>query len=229
MSKSKAPIMQKRSQQVRLMTKHVTEDGEFEGYGSVFGNQDSYGDVVAPGAFATSLEEHAAAGTLPALLWQHDQDKPIGIYTEMREDSQGLWVKGRLILDTQLGREAHALLKAGAINGLSIGYMPKEWKYDEDEKILTLLEVDLWECSVVTFPANPDARVSGVKAHDEICKLADWKSFERHLREAGGYSHQSATGMVAVAKRIADSEREARAAIAQLYDSTKKLLNSLKS
>ena len=83
-----------RRNDVRLEQKQVTAEGVFEGYGSVFGNEDSYGDVVAQGAFVDSLKEHKAAGTMPALLWQHDPGQPIGIYTDMREDSRGFVRQG---------------------------------------------------------------------------------------------------------------------------------------
>lgn len=214
-------------QDVRLTCKQVNEDGQFEGYGSVFGNEDSYGDVVARGAFSESLDAHARAGTMPALLWQHDPRHPIGVYTEMREDDRGLYVKGQLALETQLGREAHALLKAGALNGLSIGYMPKRYQIDEDTGVLTLLEVDLWECSVVTFPANELARVSGVKMKEHASSLASWKAFETFLRDEGGFSKETAAAMAASARRIRDNEREARDTMAQLQDANARLLDLL--
>src|SRR3712207_5134702 len=96
--------------------------GTFTGYASVFAVRDSYGDIVQPGAFAASLAAHEAAGTTPLLLWQHRVDAPIGTWTELREDAHGLRVTGRLVLDTPEGAKAYALLKAGALNGLSIGF-----------------------------------------------------------------------------------------------------------
>ena len=216
-----------RHKAVALQSKMLTDDGEFEGYGSVFGNTDSYGDVVAKGAFAATLAEHAAAGTMPALLWQHNTHLPIGIYTEMREDDRGLYVKGKLLLETQLGREAHALLKVGALKGLSIGYRAKKWEYDEDSDVLMLLEVDLWECSVVTFPANTEAQVSGVKAKSQISDLASWKQYEAFLREEGKFSNEAATAMVARARHIRDNERDARDAMSSIKAGADRLLNNL--
>ena len=87
------------------------DDGSVEGYGSVFGVKDSYDDVIAAGAFVRSLGEHKSAGTMPAMLWQHDASEQIGIWTDMTEDSKGLKIKGRLALETSRGKEAHALLK----------------------------------------------------------------------------------------------------------------------
>ncbi len=162
--------------------KSLKSDGTFTGYGSVFGVEDSYGDVVQPGAFKASLEAWKAKGQLPALLWQHRSDSPIGVWRSMAEDSHGLLVEGELALKTQQGTEAYELLKLGAIRGLSIGYaIPKgggEW--DPKTEQFLLKQVDLWETSLVTFPANEDAQVETVKSI-----LDSPKNLERFLREAG--------------------------------------------
>lgn len=212
-----------RTATVRLERKALGAEGQFEGYGSVFGIKDSYDEIVARGAFRDSLEQHKEAGTLPAMLWQHDPMQPIGHYVEMYEDEKGLYVKGQLALDTQKGREAHALLKAGALNGLSIGFMPVRSEVVEDSNLRTLTEVDLWEVSLVTFPANGASRVSGTKAMDRISRLADWKSVEKYLREEGGFSNDGATAMVAAVKRIRDAEREARSAKAAIQSSAARM------
>ena len=103
--------------------KSLAADGTFAGYGSVFGNVDSYGDVVMPGAFSDSLADWKAKGRFPPVLWQHDSRQPIGPFTAMREDPKGLHVEGKLLVnDVQLAREAHALISTGAIGGMSIGY-----------------------------------------------------------------------------------------------------------
>ena len=94
-----------------LQIKAAGDDGTVEGYGSVFGVRDNYDDVIAKGAFIQSLKDHKAAGTMPAMLWQHDADKPIGVWTEMVEDEKGLRIKGQLAMETVKGKEAHALLK----------------------------------------------------------------------------------------------------------------------
>lgn len=218
-----------RTAAVRLEQRQVGDKGEFEGYGSVFGVEDSYGEIVSQGAFAQSLADHRKTGTLPALLWQHDPHKPIGTYTEMREDEKGLYVKGQLALDTQLGKEAHALLKCGALNGLSIGFMPVKWEYDEETQIRTLTEIDLWECSLVTFPANTAARVSGTKAIENISSLTSWKDVEEYLRDEGGFSNGAATAIVGAVKRIRDAERDARGEKANLKASADRLLEIMKS
>jgi HK97 family phage prohead protease len=171
--------------------KKLDDDGSFSGYGSVFGVKDSYDEVVVPGAFAKSLAEHKANETMPKMLWQHDWDHPVGVYTVMKEDDHGLFLEGKLLREeVQKAREAHALLKAGALDGLSIGYIPRAWRRnDEDKDILELTEVDLWEVSIVTFPANPAARVQEVRMAESIQSV---REFERFLRDVGGYSRERA-------------------------------------
>lgn len=190
-----------------LSIKASGEDGTVEGYGSVFGVRDAYSDVIAPGSFAASLAAHKAAGTMPAMLWQHDANEPIGVWTDMVEDERGLRIKGRLALDTVRGKEAHALLKLGALNGLSIGFMSKNWLYDRETDIRTLTEIDLWEVSLVTFPANTQARVSGVKASDAGA-IQTLKDAERCLRDAG-LSADAARAFVAQVRRIGPDRRDA--------------------
>ncbi|EFU7118624.1 phage major capsid protein [Escherichia coli] len=101
---------------VPLSLKSVSDSGEFEGYGSVFGVKDSHDDVVMSGAFAASLRAWSDRKALPALLWQHRMDEPIGVYTEMKEDDVGLYVRGRLLIDDDpLAKRAHAHMKAGSL------------------------------------------------------------------------------------------------------------------
>lgn len=163
-----------------LQIKATGDDGSIEGYGSVYGVRDNYDDVIASGAFGESLKSHKSNGTMPAMLWQHDSSEPIGVWTAMVEDSKGLKITGKLALDTVRGKEAHALLKMGALNGLSIGFMSKQWTYDRDSEVRTLTEIDLWEVSLVTFPANEKARVTNVKSvsEDDVDKAV------RHLKSA---------------------------------------------
>lgn len=201
------------------------DDGSVEGYGSVFGVRDNYDDVIAAGAFSDSLKEHKAAGTMPAMLWQHNSDEPIGIWTEMVEDSKGLRIKGQLALDTVRGKEAHALLKMGALNGLSIGFMSKQWTYDRDSEVRTLTEIDLWEVSLVTFPANEKARVTNVKSADEMVAPKD---AERILRDAG-FSKADATAFVSRVMRMGEQRSESADSTAQAVKAANRLLISLKS
>lgn len=129
-----------------------------EGYASLFGQTDQGGDMVRKGAYARSLERLAAAGGKVRMLWQHDPASPIGVWEEIREDGRGLWVKGRLLDEVARAREAAALIAAGALDGLSIGY--RTISAERDRKGLRVLtEIELWEVSLVTFPMLPTARL----------------------------------------------------------------------
>lgn len=179
-------MMTKQRLDIPLKIKSVTETGEFEGYGSVFGVKDSYSDIVVPGAFQASLNEWREKGSLPAMLWQHQISEPVGVYTEMQEDDTGLYVKGRLLIeDDPLSKRAHAHLKAGSLSGLSIGYILKDWEYDRNKGAFLLKEIDLWEVSLVTFPSNDEARVSDVKSAFARGDVPSQKSIERVLRDVG--------------------------------------------
>jgi len=209
-----------------LQIKATGDDGSVEGYGSVFGVRDNYDDVIAKGAFLASLKEHKAAGTMPAMLWQHDSGEPIGVWTDMVEDAKGLKITGKLALETVRGKEAHALLKMGALNGLSIGFMSKQWAYDRETEVRTLTEIDLWEVSLVTFPANEKARVTNVKSSPD--DVATPKDAEKILREAG-FSKADATALVSRLMRLGDERRESAQSTAQAMKAADRLLSSLNS
>lgn len=137
----------------------ISDEAVIEGYASRFGEADQGGDIVQKGAYAASISALEAAGRRVKMLWQHDPSRPIGVWDEVREDSRGLFVRGRLLDSTQTGREAAALIAAGAIDGLSIGYRTRRaTKDDEGRRLLT--ELELWEVSLVTFPMLPSARVA---------------------------------------------------------------------
>jgi phage prohead protease, HK97 family len=165
----------------------------FTGYGAVFGNVDAYGDVIEPGAFASFLSDvQAGKQNWPAMLSQHggygmtaDDMTPVGVWAELSEDGKGLKVTGQLA-NTERGRDLHTLMKMTprpAINGLSIGYIPKEWepRSKPDDPRRRIKKIDLIEISPVTFPANNRARVDSVKSADGI-RVRD---AENALREAG--------------------------------------------
>ena len=170
-----------------LETKFRRFDGELalkdgagiEGYASLFGATDQGGDAVQPGAYGASLAALAKAGGSVKMLWQHDPARPIGVWDEVREDARGLYVKGRLLTEVQAGREALALLKAGAIDGLSIGYRTRRAEKAAAGRLLH--EVELWEVSLVTFPMLPQARVQA-SASDEEADLA--RTLAETFREA---------------------------------------------
>ena len=137
----------------------VTDGCVIEGYASRFGQCDQGNDVVASGAYRTSLKRLEDAGRGVKMLWQHDPAQPIGVWDEVREDGTGLFVKGRILDSVEKGREAAALIAAGVIDGLSIGYRTKAATKDKQgRRVLT--ELELWEVSLVTFPMLPSARVS---------------------------------------------------------------------
>ncbi len=170
---------------VPLSLKSVSDSGEFEGYGSVFGVKDSHDDVVMSGAFAASLRAWSDRKALPALLWQHRMDEPIGVYTEMKEDDVGLYVRGGCSLMMIPAKRAHAHMKAGSLTGLSIGYVLKDWEYDRTKEAFLLKEIDLWEVSLVTFPSNDEARISDVKNALARGEIPEQKKIERVLRDVG--------------------------------------------
>jgi HK97 family phage prohead protease len=152
------------------------QTGSVEGYASTFGNEDSYSDIVVPGAFKNSI-----SGRMPKMLWQHFPNQPIGVWEAVKEDSKGLYVRGRFA-DTQLGRDARELAKIGAIDSMSIGFATKRERYDQEKRVRYLEEVELWEVSLVTFPANDQARIVNVKRAQNITNI---RELEQFLRDVG--------------------------------------------
>ena len=176
--------------------KEISEEGYFSGYGSVFDVVDDWDDVIVRGAFAETLQKKT-----PVMLWQHDSAEPIGVYERIREDEIGLWLEGRLLLDIEKGREAHILLKNRAIRGLSIGFLPLAWEWEtrDNKRVRVLKDIDLWEVSLVTFPANPKAVVDEVKTV---------RGLENFLRDAGLSRSEAKAALAAIR---ADSQRDAEA------------------
>jgi HK97 family phage prohead protease len=162
-----------------LDLKALNEDGAFEGYASVFGNRDGGGDIVEPGAFTKTLRERGAKGI--KMLADHDPTKRVGVWDEMVEDEHGLKVRGRLLVEKAIGKEAHIDLKAGALDGLSIGYRVKSDAYDGRRRARLLKELDLFEISLVPFPMNEAARVTSVKS----LTGGEIREIEDALRDAG--------------------------------------------
>lgn len=178
-----------------LEIKEITEVGEFSGYLSVFGNVDVYREMVMPGAFIDSLQKWAAKGRLPPILWQHDHSKPIGPFTVMQEDSNGLYVEGKLLIDrVQQAREAYELIKEKVIAGMSIGFQTIAEELDKENRLRRLTKINLWEGSIVTFPANEAAEVNAVKGLLTAGNLPTEREFEDFLREAG-FSKSQATAI----------------------------------
>ena len=184
--------------------KEVAENGSFSGYGSVFGVIDSYQEIVSKGAFTDSLTKHKSNGTMPAMLWQHKSSEPIGVFTSMEEDDVGLKLSGQIAMKTQRGNEAYELMKMKAISGLSIGFIPQDEQFDRKTGVTTLTKVDLWETSLVTFPANDAARVQSVKSIEDIENLRD---AERFLRDSG-LSKRESVAIISRVKSLARSDSE---------------------
>ncbi|MDB5630429.1 MAG: phage prohead protease, family [Tardiphaga sp.] len=151
----------------------ATGDGLIAGHGSVFNNVDRHGERVAPGAFTKSL----AQLPLPKMLWQHDQQRPIGKWIAGKEDGHGLFLEGQINLKTTSGRDAYEHLIAGDVDGMSIGY--REVKAKNEGNVRVLEELALYEVSIVTFPANTAATVATVKNIGSKSELVDL------LREVG--------------------------------------------
>ena len=188
----------------------------FSGYGAMFGNVDAYGDVIAPGAFAKTLRQAKSDGVWPAMLLQHgsmlggDDNMPVGVWTDMAEDERGLRVEG-VLADTARGRDAYTLLKMEprpAISGMSIGFRAVEWtmRSRPEEPRRTLKAVDLFEVSLVTFPANAKARVDHVKAIGPDMTI---REFEEFLRDEGGFSRAAAKAIAERGFKGADPRDEA--------------------
>jgi HK97 family phage prohead protease len=190
--------------------------GTFEGYASRFNTTpDSYGDIVGTGAFRKSLISSKQSGRAIAMLWSHNSDQPIGVWTEIKEDAIGLRVTGKLTLGIERARDAHALLKDGAL-GLSIGYRTVDSERTAGGRLLK--EIDLWEISLVAMPAQSAAKITSVKSGGinphQITRPGD---FEKFLRDAG-FSRQFAKTIcsqgfkAAIGHRDDDGRRETVAA-----------------
>ena len=148
--------------------------GVFVGYASLFGVRDASGDMVMPGAFAASLKKRGAPNI--RMLFQHDANEPVGTWLEMRENERGLYVRGRLDRHVQRGRELISLLESGGLDGLSIGFRTVSAAREKFTRTRQLLNIDLWEVSLVTFPMLDGARVEATKLQ---ALMAATKLFQR--------------------------------------------------
>lgn len=192
---------------VDLALDEVESDGSFSGYASLFGAVDLAKDVVERGAFSKALRERGAKGI--RMLYQHDPACPIGTWTELSEDHRGLFVRGRLATGVARAREVHALMRAGALDGLSIGFRTVRARRDAATGIRRILEADLWEISVVTFPMLPGARIGTVKGG--MKRLPTVREFESWLTRDAGLSRSDAR--MVIAKGFASLIRQREAAM----------------
>ena len=181
--------------EVPFEIKAVSEAGRIEGYASVYGVVDSDGDIVASGAFSESIQ--AREGRPLPMLWQHDSREPIGVFDEMREDAYGLKVAGNLLVDeVSRAKEARALAKAGALGGMSIGFMIRDCMPREDGRGLMITRGDLWETSLVTFPANQAARITAVKEALARGRMPTKRELEAYLTRDAGMSRSQARALM---------------------------------
>lgn len=192
-----------------LDIKAVSDAGRFSGYVSIFGTPDSYREIVAPGAFKSTLAATSALGRKLPVLWQHRTDEPIGHWDVLQEDSKGLYGEGVLWTDeAPYARIAHRGMAAKALSGLSIGYYVTADTFNEADRIRTLTAVDLREASIVTDPAHDDARVDEVRAKLAAGERITEREFESALREKGFSNSQAADiaahGFTAWSRREAD-------------------------
>ncbi len=177
--------MQMQHQAAPFELKELGANGYVAGYASVFGALDAQREVVAPRAFDRTLREWKSSKRAPAMLWMHDATRPVGVWENLREDGSGLAVEGALAVRTQDGADAYELLKMGAVTGLSIGYRTVASRIDSQKRIRTLTDVDLFEVSLVTFPANDLARIRTVKT--PVVSGGDIRAIAARLREAARF------------------------------------------
>lgn len=220
---------------IPLDLKGVGADGTFEGYASLFGREDLGRDVVVRGAFAESLAQRGVRGV--RMLFQHDPAQPIGVWDQIQEDAKGLYARGRLMADVAKAREVMSLMKAGALDGLSIGFKALKAKRDRKSGVRRLEKIDLWEISVVTFPMLPDARVSRIKLYPFASGVPTVRIFERWLTRDAGLTRSEARALMrdglkgfqslreaslggSEAARLAERMRDAAQRLAESTDST---------
>jgi len=192
-----------------LDLKSVSIDGAFEGYASLFEREDLGRDIIVRGAFAESLAKRGSRGV--RMLFQHDPAQPIGVWDEIVEDRKGLLARGRLTPDVSRAREVLALMRAGAIDGLSIGFKAEKARRDARTGIRRLEKVDLWEISVVTFPMLPDARIASVKARPFAARLPTEKELARWLARDAGLTRSEARALMLSGLKGLRALREASA------------------
>lgn len=203
--------------ETKLLSLELKADGAtVEGYGARFGNADGYGDVIDPGAFKASLGMRK-----PKMLREHDPRQVVGVWDAVEEDAKGLRVKGRFA-DTPLAQETRALVAMGALDGLSIGY--RTIKSEARGNLRALKELDLWEVSFVTFPANDQARVDAAKALADGDATPIKKIVEKAARDAG-FSAREAKAAAAAAARELSTKRDAGDALEELAAFMRGVLN----
>jgi HK97 family phage prohead protease len=222
--------MNRQTRDFNLKLNDVGGDGIIEGYASVFDVVDSYKDVIAPGAFKRTLAAWKASGRKLPVLWQHDEYNPIGVTLDAMEDETGLAVRAQLITEVQQARDAHALAKAGALGGMSIGFsIPNKASdgnaatvWDEERQVQIIREVRLWEYSLVTFPANEAATIDNVKAAANALEAAT-ATFAAHYSDTIKLLREMRT-LLETAQRPDRTSRDTDAALTDVLSEARQLL-----
>jgi HK97 family phage prohead protease len=203
------------------------EEGSIEGYASVFGGVDSYGDTIEKTAFDSVIK----SGQKPLMFYQHNRwSIPIGVWEELSVDEKGLKVKGRLNLELEEAREVYSALKFGSLNGMSIGFRmkDKDYEYDDDDICHIKNISELLEISIVNFPADKEARIDNVKSEDR--DLNDIRDCEHYLRELG-ISKKMAQKLISVIKTaksaVSDSQKSEDAKLAAELEKIQQKLNHI--
>ena len=188
-----ANLEQKRA---ALPLDQISDDGTFSGYASIFGVVDLGSDKVEKGAFQRSLTTKPLKNV--RMLFQHDPAQPIGVWEDIHEDARGLYVKGRITRESARGQEVLGLMRAGAIDGLSIGFKTTKGTTNRTTGVRSITQADLWEISVVTFPMLPAARVDNVKSHSHRsnAQLPSVREFERWLTQDAGLTRSAARTVI---------------------------------
>lgn len=192
--------------ELKFSGSNAADIGTFSGYGSVYSVIDDGGDLIAPGAFADSLARLKAQGHGVPMYMQHGaalgaDPRPVGVWTKIEEDANGLRVEGKLVgLDTETGRYHYALVKEGAMSGLSIGYSGVKAEYGKKpgDPRRTIKSATLREISIVDQPMNAHARLTGLKSIEELLTMADAEDYLKSV----GMSGRQATAFVSRVKRI---------------------------
>ena len=203
---SRPPEVAREVNLLSLDIKSLALDGMFEGYASLFNREDLGHDIVLPGAFRESLRERGPNGV--KMLFQHDPTQPIGVWLKLVEDARGLHVRGRLMSEIARAREVMSLMRAGAIDGLSIGFRMVKGARDR-LGVRRLEKIDLWEVSIVTFPMQPDARVTTVRGGPCPDGQLSVREFERWLTQDAGFSRTQARALMRDGYKGLDSLRDA--------------------
>lgn len=192
--KSGEQIQQRETKFAPVAIDEISLGGQFSGYASVFGQVDMGNDIVARGAFAKCLRKHKSSQI--RMLFQHNPDEPIGIWREIREDAKGLFVSGTISSKTTRGRELIELMHQGAIDGLSIGFKTVRSNKNKSSGLRTILEAELWEISIVTFPMQEDARVLAIKNAHTGRERPTIRQFEYWLTRDVGLSRSEAKTVI---------------------------------